>query len=605
MRFLELASYFQKLENTASRLEITRILADLFQKSLPEEIDKICYLSLGRLAPAYAGIEFNLAEKLLVKAVSRTFAVDERKIIGEYKKTGDLGEVVYKFKAEESKEAKEKRKELSVPDVFRRLSEVAVEEGQGAVERKIGRMQRLLEDADALSAKFIVRIPLGKLRLGFSDLTIMDALSWMAVGDKTRREEIEEAYNVRADIGYIARVVRERGLAGLKGIKISLGTPIMPSLCQRLPTAEEMVEKMCPSPGDKVAVEPKYDGTRLQIHFSRKKKDSGLFNPEKNDGGLFDLGPKYFIRIFTRNLENVTAMFPDIAGAAVREIKAEEAILDGEAIGYDPQTGKFLPFQETIKRKRKYEVGEKMKEIPVKYFCFDILYKDGEDLIAVHFYRRRLLLEKTISSQDKRVIVLSPQIVATSAGELRRYHDQQVKKGLEGVVVKKWEAAYEPGRRGFTWVKFKQEISKKGGGLADTLDCVVMGYYRGRGKRAAFGIGGFLVGIREERGKGRLLTISKIGTGLSDEQWRKLRKISNKLRETEKPREYAVNKNLEPDVWCRPSLVVEIQADNITKSPVHTARYALRFPRLVRFRDDKRPDQATTLEEVENLYKMQ
>jgi len=350
----------------------------------------------------------------------------------------------------------------------------------------------------------------------------------------------------------------------------------------------------------KVVVEPKYDGTRLQMHFSRQKQE------KKEETLLFDFKPKGFIRTFTRNLENTTRMFPDIAEAAFKEINAQEVILDGEAIGYDAKTGKFLPFQETIKRKRKYDVTLTAQKIPLKYYVFDILYKDGEDLLKVPFERRRQILEKVILKGSK-TILLSPQIVTEDPQVLRRYHDEQKKHGLEGVVVKKWQAPYDPGRRGFTWVKFKEEETKKGGGLADTLECVVMGYYRGKGKRADFGIGAFLVGVRESEDSDMFLTISKIGTGLSDEQWREMRKkcqIAN-VKSQIKPKQYKVNKNLEPDVWCDPQIVVEIQADNITVSPIHTAGLALRFPRLVRFRDLKAPEEATTLQEAKKLYRMQ
>jgi len=213
-------------------------------------------------------------------------------------------------------------------------------------------------------------------------------------------------------------------------------------------------------------------------------------------------------------------------------------------------------------------------------------------------------LEKTVISGSK-TILISPQIITESAQELRKFHDEQIKKGLEGVVVKKWKAPYDPGRRGYTWVKLKQEKGKKGGGLADTLDCVVMGYYKGKGKRAKFGIGGFLVGVREKEGNDQFLTISKVGTGLSDEQWREMRRRINEVKVKEKPKQYIIDKNLFPDVWCTPKIVVEIEADNITKSPIHTAQYALRFPRLVRFRDDKSSEEATTLAEAEKLYKLQ
>jgi len=588
MKFQKLAWYFSKLEATTSRLEITAILADLLKEASGEEVAKICYLSLGQLAPLYAGIEFNLAEKLMIKVLAKAFAEKEEKIRQEFKETGDLGETAYKLKLRITNYGL-RIKKLTVSEVYERLLGIAKESGEGSVERKIEKMAALINELDPLSAKYVVRIPLGRLRLGFSELTILDALSWMLVGDKSKREEIEAAYNVRADVGEIAKNIKykivnikyknvQKIIDEIKNIKPTLGIPIMPGLCQRLPTPEEMIEKM-----GLVAAEPKFDGTRLQIHFRQ---------PD-------------FVMVFTRNLENVTAMFPDIVEGVKKEVKAKKVILDGEAIGFDPKTGKFLPFQETIKRKRKYEVDQKAKEIPLKYFAFDILYKDGESLLNLPLAKRRKILEETLSQKNQR-IALTLQIITQRADELRRFHDEQVAKGLEGSVVKKWQAAYEPGRRGYTWVKFKAEKKgKRGGRLADTLDCVVMGYYKGKGKRAAFGIGAFLVGIRESENSDRFLTISKIGTGLTDEQWRELKTKSEKLKVKGQPKEYKVDKNLIPDVWCQPQLVVEIEADNITVSPVHTAGLALRFPRLLRFREDKSPTEATTLEEAKKLYRMQ
>jgi len=585
MKFNEFAEYLSELEKTASRLKITEILARLFKKSTPVEIDKICYLSLGRLAPAYAGIEFNLADKLLIRALAQAFNKSIKEISQKYKQLGDLGDTTEFFDSHFSGSAKaspdsqdKQNSKLSVNEVYGRLWEIAKESGQGSVGKKISQMAKLIDDLDALSAKYVTRIPLGRLRLGFSELTIMDALSWMLGGDKIKRERIEEIYNVRADIGQIAKIIKRKGLPGLKGVGVVLGVPIVAALCQRLPNVEEMIKKM-----GKVAVEPKYDGTRLQIHFDRSKN---------------------FIKTFTRNLEDNTLMFPDITQAVFREVKVKEVILDGEAIGFDQKTGKFLPFQETIKRKRKYEIGLKAKEIPLKYFAFDILYKDGQDLLSTPFAKRREILAKMLST-DSKTIMLSPQIVTESAEDLRRYHNEQKAKGLEGIVVKKWQGTYNPGRRGYTWVKFKEETSKKGGGLADTLDCVVMGYSKGKGKRAKFGIGAFLVGIRKSSKSDQFLTISKIGTGLSDEQWRYLKLQCSKFNVQNKPKEYQVNKNLAPDVWCAPKIVVEIQADNITISPIHTAGLAFRFPRLKHFRDDKSADQSSTLAEAKKLYRMQ
>ncbi len=477
---------------------------------------------------------------------------------------------------------------LSVKAVYDRLYAIAQDEGRGSVERKVSAMARLLKELGGQGGKYVVRIALGRLRLGFSDLTILDALSWWVGGDKSLRKRIEKAYQVRTDVGFIARTLKKKGIEGLKEVKLALGTPVVPALCQRLATTEEIIAKM-----GRVAVEPKYDGTRVQFHFSRKLAS-------KKEETLFDFRPQGMVRSFTRNLEDVTKMFPDLVDASFGEIKAEEAVLDGEVVGFDPQTGKLRPFQETIRRKRKYQVAETAQEIPIRFYAFDLLACDGEELLRLPFEKRRARLEKVVGGG--RVFCLSPQIITEKAEELLAYHAAQIKEGLEGVVVKKLKSAYDPGRRGFTWVKLKQEKGKKGGGLADTLDCLVMGYYLGKGKRTGFGIGKILVGVK--RGE-EFVTLTKVGTGLTDEKWREVKRRCDKLAVKERPNDYRVDKHLQPDIWCRPGLVVEIEADNVTHSPIHLAGFSMRFPRWVRFRDDKGEGEVSNLGEVKRLFELQ
>ena len=601
MTFKKLSEYFQQLEQNTSRLKITEILANLFKESKVEEIDKICYLSLGRLLPAYQGVEFQMAEKMMQKALAKAFGVEVEVVAREMKKEGDLGVVGEKLKVQNSPKdppaggstgqaqfkvqslligwEEKKKGDLEVSEVYGRLLEIAKESGEGSVERKINKMALLLQELDSVSVRFVVRMPLGRMRLGFSEMTILDGLSWMVKGDKSLRKELEDAYNVVADVGEIARRVKKtRSIEGIKGIKPKLGIPILPALAQRLGTVEEMLEKM----GGKVAIEPKYDGERLQIHVGESLGEGG-------------------VRIFTRNMENVTHMFPDVVAAVKKEIKGREVILDSEGVGFDPKTEKFFPFQETMKRKRKHQVEEAVKQIPFRCFVFDVMYKDGESLLKTPFWQRRKILEEILSPNNQ-TLILTPQKVTDDPKEMRKFHDEQIKKGLEGAMVKQIDSGYEPGRRGFVWVKFKQEETKKGGGLADTIDCVVMGIYRGKGKRTGFGVGAFLVGVLKGE---KYVTVSKIGTGLTDEQWKELKKRSLECKVKEKPEEYEVKKDLIPDSWCEPKIVVEIQADNITKSPIHTAGLALRFPRLVKFRDDKSPEQVTTTRELGKLFGMQ
>jgi DNA ligase-1 len=592
---------------------MTEILARLFSKATVGEIKIICYLSLGRLVPLYESLEFQLAEKMVVRVLEQAFEISGDYVRKEYKRVGDLGEVAEKLKREAARDrlkksrSIEKRQEakLTVEEVYDKLLTIAKEAGEGSQQRKVLGLVNLLHELDPLSCRYVVRIVVGKLRLGFSDITILDGLSWMQVGSKELRSEIEKAYFVRADVGYIAQLFKKRGVKGLRGMKAELGVPVMPALCQRLKSAEEMIKKM-----GKVIADPKYDGQRVQIHWRKIPQQSGSSRftriVQDDAAGLESVpaassrkGHQWEVRAYTRNLEEVSFMFPEL-DSIQDQVRAEEVILDSEAVGYSARTGKILSFQEIITRKRKHAIAKAAEKVPLKFYVFDILFKNGKSLLNVPLAERMMILEKTISGDE--VLTTTPRIMTTSANELRKYHRSQLKEGLEGVVVKKWKDGYIPGRRGWSWVKFK-ETEERAAKLSDTLDCVVMGYYRGRGKRAAFGIGGFLVGILKGN---ELVTISKIGTGLSDEQWREMKSRADKVKVYSKPKDFGVvEKSLVPDIWVIPKIVVEIAADNITKSPNHSAGLALRFPRLVRFRDDKNVSNATTIDEVRGIYKLQ
>lgn len=555
------------MESTASRNQMTEILADLFRAATPSEIRKICYLLQGRVVPLYENREFGVADKFMIRAIARAYAVEEREVNQQFKQLGDLGKAAenccHIFKHKDS---------LTVNSVYERLYALTEFGGNGSQEQKISALADLFKEVDGLSARYLARIPLDKLRLGFSDMTMLDALSWMLAGDKSLRGKLEDSFNVRPDIGFIASAVRQHGIKGIERVSVKLGTPILASLCQRLPTADEMIKKM-----GEVGVEPKYDGERAEIHW---KKDAQ-------------------VQSFSRNLENTTAMFPEL-DAIGKQLHAESVIMDSEAIGVDPKTGKFIPFQQTMTRKRKHGVAEAQANVPVKFYVFDILYKDGVDLLSTPLSARRQILESTIKPGEH--LVISPQIVTDSAQKIRDYHDLQIKKGLEGAVVKKWVSPYEPGRRGYSWVKFKEEEGKTGK-LTDTIDAVVMGFTRGEGKRSDFGIGQFIVGVKKGE---EFVTLTKIGTGVSDQLWQELKKSLTKLAVDNKPKEYPeVAKMLVPDVWVRPEMVVELAGDDLTVSPNHGAGYAVRFPRLVRVRHDKGPADVTTVTEVAKMYKNQ
>ncbi|HBD02308.1 MAG: putative DNA ligase [Microgenomates group bacterium GW2011_GWC1_46_16] len=581
MKWSELTSVFARIEGTSLRNTKTEILAELLRRASYSEVDKLVYLALGELRPKYDKLEFNLAEKMILRAIALAAGKTISEVSQEYKRIGDLGELAGMIG--------KRKEERGIREVYRELEKIAQESGKGSQERKIAGLAKLIKEVGGEGAKYVVRIVAGKLRLGFSDKTVLDAISYLEAGSKEYSEALDRVYQVRPDVGVLVKTVKEKGVKAAMGeTSVVVGTPIMPALAQRLKTAKEMIEKM-----GRVMVEKKFDGTRVQIHFSRsenkgiRKQELGIsqnrmFEEEK---------PKFWVRSFTRNLDESSAMFPELQQIG-EQIAADEVILDSEAVGYEPATGKLVPFQLTITRKRKHGVGEAQNAVPLRFFVFDIMYLNGKSLIQLPLSERRKILARVIKRGQ--VLEVDDYIETDDPNQLREFHKQQLSLGLEGVLVKQIDGEYMPGRTGFNWVKFKEAEDSRAK-LADTLDLVVMGYYLGKGKRRGFGLGAFLVGVREGE---EIVTIAKVGTGISDKQFGELYERLKKIEVKRAIPEYKVAKNLIPDVWVEPEIVVEVAADEITKSPAHSAGYALRFPRLVRFREDKSVKEITTLDEV-------
>lgn len=570
MLFGELAQYFKKIESTPKRNEMTEILADLFKKADKEEIDKIVYLLNGRVAPDYEKIEFGMSEKLVLRAMALALELPVLELEKAYKEVGDLGELIIRYSRKEGKD-------LSVVETFKILYEIANLSGEGSIDAKVNRLAYLINSLTPEGGKYLVRIVLGKIRLGIGEPTIMDALSFARVKDKGLRPYIERAFNITSDLGYVAKVFWEGGIDELKKIRVEVGRPIRMALAERVSRVEDIVKKL-----GKCSVEPKFDGFRCQIH---KKDDK--------------------VRIFSRNLEDNTHMFPDLVEGILKQIPNKEIIIEGEAISYNPETGEFYPFQVTVQRKRKYNIFEMAELYPLQLFAFDLLYVDGEDVTSVPYLRRRKKLEEVLKEGDK--IFITKNIITNDPKEIQVFFEECITEGLEGIVAKRLDAPYQAGVRNFNWIKLKRSYQSH---LTDTIDCVILGYFKGRGHRAKFGIGALLVGVYD-RERDIFKTVAKIGTGPTEEEWIKFREILDEVRVSSKPNN--VESLIEPDVWVEPKYVVEIQADEITRSPVHTCGneadglgYALRFPRVIGFvREDKGPYEATTVEEVLNMYKTQ
>ncbi len=573
MTFAQFTQFLEQLENTSSRLSLIDILSRLFREVSVLEITQVVYLIQGRVAPFYEPIELGMSEKLVAAAIARAYGVDKEEVLKEYGRVGDLGKVAEKI----AQDLRIKNKDLRVDEVFNILLQIAKTSGEGTVDRKVTLLSDLLKGMDPISAKHLVRIPLGTSRLGVGDPTVLDAFAQSKLGDRKQRKELEEAYNRTSDLGLIGETLWNQGLEGVKKLDVTVGRPIRPQLAERLPTPEAIMEKF----GGRAHVQFKFDGFRTQIH---KNGDE--------------------VRIFSRNLEETTAMLPEIVEGAKKQIKAKTAILDAEALAFNPTSDEFLPFQETAKRRRKYQVEEMAQKLPLKAFVFDVMYVDGKSYVGMPLSERIKELQKVISGDE--VLVVQPGEFTDKTERIQELFDDAITKGLEGLVVKKPDTGYEAGARNFNWVKLKRHSS---GELKDTIDVVLLGYIFGRGKRAEFGAGSLLVGVYDKE-KDEFVTVTKIGTGLSDEEWRQIHARADKIRVEKKPAR--VNAIVEPSVWIKPEIVLEVLADEITKSPVHTAGkvdgqpgYALRFPRLVNFRDDKKPEDATTVKELVEMYSQQ
>jgi DNA ligase 1 len=570
VRFAKLVDYLSQLEATTKRLEMTAILGKLFKEASVEDIAPIVYLSQERLGPAFEPIDFGIGESLAAQALAKATGKDVDTIKKTYKQKGDYGIVAEKLLTN-------KGNALSVKQVYDRLMEIATASGEGMVERKTDLLSDILKKVSGGEGRYLLRIPLGRLRLGVGDPTVMEGLSWSKTGDKTLRPQIERAYNVCSDLGQVATLFKSGGVDALAKISVEAGKPVRMALAERAKSAEDIVTRL-----GKCAVEKKYDGFRCQVH-------------EKNGK----------VRIFSRNMEETTEMFPDVIEGIRDQIKAKSLILEGEALAYDPATDEFKPFQITMQRKRKYGIKEMSKESPLRLIAFDLLFLDGKDFTSEPYIKRHETLEKIITKDDK--VQVAEHLVTQDSKEIEKYFMDAITAGLEGIMAKRLDSKYQAGARNFNWIKLKRSYQ---GHLSDTVDCVIVGYLRGRGMRARFGIGAALIAVYDEKND-RFVTIGKVGTGFKDDEWPKLRKMLDDVAVDHKPAR--VEALMQPDVWVEPKYVVEVQADELTRSPIHTAGkvgdepgYALRFPRAVHFiRADKKAEDATTVKEIVAMFKKQ
>ena len=366
MDYSVIADAYEKIEATTKRLEMTSLLMDLLKNTPKEVIAKVVYLTQGKIYPDFVGVEIGVAEKLAVKALIRASGRSENEIIADLRKSGDIGETAQNFLSKR-KQVTFGQKKLTVERVYETLDKMAKTTGSGTVDTKMSLLCGLLTDASPKEAKYLMRTVTGNLRLGIADMTVLDALAIAYGGGKDAREQIERAYNVSSDLGRVASMVAEKGITEIEKCKVAVFEPIRPMLAERLSSPEEILEKL----GGKCAAEYKYDGERVQAH-----KQTGK------------------VVLYSRRLEDISDQYPDAVELIKDGVKAKEAILEGECVAVDVETGEMRPFQELMHRRRKYGIEEAMQEYPVSLFMFDALYVDAKDLTLEPYLVRKKALEK-------------------------------------------------------------------------------------------------------------------------------------------------------------------------------------------------------------------
>ena len=584
MKFSVLAETFEKMEKTTKRLELTDHLVDFFKNTPPDLVSKVVYLIQGKLGPDYEGIEIGVAEKLVIRAVHRSTAIEVKRIEETYRKDGDLGHAVSKLIEQKTQTTLfdvVEGQSQTIQWVYDTLFKIAELEGSGknVVDKKMNYIASLLNNVNPISGKFIIKILIGTMRLGVADNTILDALAIAYTGSKENREKIENAYNVSSDLGKVAKVAAKDGLEGIEQFKVIVFNPIRPMLADRVKSEKDAIEKM----GEKFAAEFKLDGERVQIHLENGRVD-----------------------LFSRRLENIRSYYPDIVENIPKSLKAQNAILEAEAVAINEDTGEFLPFQELMHRRRKYNVDKAVLQYPITVNFFDILYADGKSCLNLEYEERRKLLTKILVEDNFSKII--PQKIVTNENEIEDFLENSINSGCEGLMLKDLQAHYRAGARGGNWLKLKREYRNE---LGDSLDLVVIGAFFGKGRRT--GKYGTLLLATYNDDEDTFPSICKVGTGFTDENLDQFYQIlSNKVTLKKNPR---IKSEMEADIWFDPELVIEIVASEITLSPIHkTAQdiirkgsgLALRFPKFTgKIRLEKSPENASTGQEVIALYKGQ
>ena len=608
MKYSKLAEVYGQLEKTSKRIKKTFILTNFIKEVSNEDIQHITYLLQGSVFPKQDERKIGFSSMLMIKAISTSTGVSKDKVEQKWKGLGGLG-LVAEDLVKDKKQTTLFSSQLTTKKVFDNIASLATLTGEGTVNKKVSLVSELLTSSSPIEAKYIVRTILEQLRVGIAEGVLRDALVWTffpkleeihseeydqlkkgktltvnslkelknfedydiikTPDEKSGREIyshfvdlVQEAYDLCTDFGVVAKTLKTRHINGLKEISMRLFNPVNPMLSTAVSTIHGAFEAL----GRTVQIEQKLDGFRVQIHKDNNK-----------------------IVLYSRRLDDITAQFKELLPVLERCIKAKNFIIDTEVVGYDPKTGKKLPFQNISQRiKRKYDIERVAKEIPVEINVFDIIYYNGKNLINKPLKERRKILEMIVKQKPNN-IALTKKLVTDNEDEAEKFYKDSLSNGFEGIVAKNIESPYKPGRYIGYMCKLKS--------ILEPLDLVIVGADYGTGKRVGF-LSSFIVACKD---KDELLECGMVSTGLKEksEEGVTIQEINRLL----KP---LIIEHKGRSIKIKPKIVIEVGYEEIQKSPTYSSSYALRFPRILRLRtEEKTVKNINTLEDVKRIFKGQ
>ena len=550
--FKEFAQACRTIENIPGSLDMTEQVAQLLQDVNCDELPVVTHFIMGEVFPAWSTEELGIGTSLLYSALSKAAGISVKEIELLVRDTGDIGKTATKILKSKSHESLFKTSQLTILEVFERFKNISKVSGKRSQTNKIRHLRPLFDSSSPEEAGYIARLVIEDLRIGVGEGIVRDAI---AKAFDVPTSDVERAFMLTNDMGLVAVTARRGGVDEVTKLNLELKRPIKMMLAQVTPTIENAISEM-----ETAAIEWKFDGARVQIH---------------KDGDN--------ITLFSRRLEDVTRSLPDIVSAVREHVKADSAILDGEAFAVDEE-GRPRAFQEILKRfRRKYDVETTAREIPLTLRLFDLVYLNGENLLDKPLTERRAALLGCVENTGS--IKVDEQILTSDTEEVNRIYNEALEAGHEGIMIKNPQSPYSPGKRGKNWLKKKP--------LMETLDLVVIGAEWGYGRRTNF-MGSFNLACHDPD-TGRFLPMGKVGTGINDGQLAELTETFSNL--------IVIESGME--IELKPEVVFEIAFEEIQKSTNYDSGFALRFPRLVNVRDDKSPDEADTLQRIESIYSAQ